>query len=181
MIHSPNLFHGAAILENMPVTRSKDSTLFREISREIFVVRVDRTATCVGFREMLWPNARKVCICAMHAAGWLRAVRGRLPDPGKCWSARRYLFRLCGCRWGAKAVPASHGRVAEPVPWTGGCILHLLFSEPRQPVSRLRCHHQCGEYHRCSAGCSGCAHCPTMVKAAHAHRDWLAQPRQTGR
>ena len=53
---------GAAILENMPVTRSKDSTLFREISREIFAVRVDRTATCVGFREisreMLWPNAR---------------------------------------------------------------------------------------------------------------------------
>ena len=53
---------GAAILENMPVTRSKDSTLFREISREIFAVRVDRTATSVGFREisreMLWPNAR---------------------------------------------------------------------------------------------------------------------------
>ena len=56
---------GAAILENMPVTRSKDSTLFREISREIFTVRVDRTATCVGFREisreMLWPNARWMC------------------------------------------------------------------------------------------------------------------------
>ena len=55
---------GAAILENMPVTRSKDSTLFREISREIFAVRVDRTATCVGFREisreMLWPNARLI-------------------------------------------------------------------------------------------------------------------------
>ena len=53
---------GAAILENMPVTRSEDSTLFREISREIFAVRVGRTATCVGFREisreMLWPNAR---------------------------------------------------------------------------------------------------------------------------
>ena len=53
---------GAAILENMPVTRSEDSTLFREISRQIFAVRVDRTATCVGFREisreMLWPNAR---------------------------------------------------------------------------------------------------------------------------
>ena len=26
---------GAAILENIPVTRSEDSTLFREISREI--------------------------------------------------------------------------------------------------------------------------------------------------
>ena len=55
---------GAAILENMPVTRSEDSTLFREISREIFAVRVGRTATCVGFREisreMLWPNARQV-------------------------------------------------------------------------------------------------------------------------
>ena len=55
---------GAAILENMPVTRSEDSTLFREISREIFAVRVDRTATCVGFREisreMLWPNARLI-------------------------------------------------------------------------------------------------------------------------
>ena len=52
---------GATILENMPVTRSEDSTLFREISREIFAVRVDRTATCVGFREisreMLWSNA----------------------------------------------------------------------------------------------------------------------------
>ena len=51
---------GAAILENMPVTRSEDSTLFREISREIFAVRVGRTATCVGFREisreMLWPT-----------------------------------------------------------------------------------------------------------------------------
>ena len=32
---------GPAILENMPVTRSEDSTLFREISREIFAVRVD--------------------------------------------------------------------------------------------------------------------------------------------
>ena len=55
---------GAAILENMPVTRSEDSTLFREISGEIFAVRVGRTATCVGFREisceMLWPNARFV-------------------------------------------------------------------------------------------------------------------------
>ena len=53
---------GTAILENTPVTRSEDSTLFREISREIFAVRVGRTATCVGFREisreMLWPNAR---------------------------------------------------------------------------------------------------------------------------
>ena len=55
---------GAAILENMPVTRCEDSTLFREISREIFAVRVDRTATCVGSREisreMLWPNARLI-------------------------------------------------------------------------------------------------------------------------
>ena len=51
---------GAAILKNI-VSRSKDSTLFREISLEIFVVFVGRTATCVGFREisreMSWPNA----------------------------------------------------------------------------------------------------------------------------
>ena len=47
---------GAAILENMPVTRSEDSTLFREISLEIFAVRVGRTATCVGFREIFARN-----------------------------------------------------------------------------------------------------------------------------
>ena len=61
---------GAAILENMPVTRSEDSTLFREISREIFAVRVGRTATCVGFREisreMLWPNARFIMVVGVR-------------------------------------------------------------------------------------------------------------------
>ena len=35
MIYSPNFLHGAAIMENILVTRSEDSTLFREISREI--------------------------------------------------------------------------------------------------------------------------------------------------
>ena len=60
MIHSPNFFHGGRHLGKHPRETLRG---FHVISRN-FVVRVARTATCVGFREipreMPWPNAALV-------------------------------------------------------------------------------------------------------------------------
>ena len=52
----------AAVLENTPGTRSKDSTLFREIFHEISRFVLSETPSSEGFREireiMASPNAR---------------------------------------------------------------------------------------------------------------------------
>ena len=67
----------AAILENTPGTRSKDSTLFREIFREFFLFRALRTASSERFREI-----REITASPNAAEIWGKYLAS---SKGKCW------------------------------------------------------------------------------------------------